>query len=34
MFEYICKNWKGIHGTYQRIQEFGESKLLLIELTC
>jgi hypothetical protein len=30
MFEYMCKNWKGGNGTYQRIQEYGELKLLLL----
>jgi hypothetical protein len=30
MFEYLCINWKGGNGGYQWIQEFGESKFLLL----
>jgi hypothetical protein len=25
MFEYLCKNFKGRNGAYQKIKEFGES---------
>jgi hypothetical protein len=24
MFEYLCRNWKGGNGAYQKIQESGE----------
>ncbi len=35
MFEYLCRNWKGKNGTYQRIQKFRElENLLLIKWTC